>query len=242
MKHYLIIILIGLTMFAWLASQANTEDSWLDKGINIFKNVQEPSSAEIAEAFKQALSIGTENVVSQLGATDGFNADSAIHIPLPEELNTAKEMLSKIGKSQLLDDLELKLNRAAEAATPKAKDLFLEAITDMTFEDIKDIYEGPEDSATKYFQSKMSPALKKEMEPIVEKMLSEAGAIQAYDRVIGEYQELPFVPDVKADLTEHVLQKGLDGIFHYIAEEEAGIRTNPAKQITTLLKKVFGGK
>ena len=60
-------------------------------------------------------------------------------------------MLSKIGRSQLADDLELKLNRAAESATPKAKKLFLQAITDMTFDDIKYIYEGPEDSATKYF-------------------------------------------------------------------------------------------
>lgn len=251
MKIYLTIIGVVLIIISWLPYQANAEGSWWDKGVNIFKNlsansegetVAEPSYNEIGEAFKQALSIGTENVVTQLGNIDGFNTDPSIHIPLPEELNTIKTMLSRIGMSQLVDDLELKLNRAAEAATPKAKNLFLQAITEMTFDDIKNIYEGPENSATKYFQSKMSPPLKKEMQPIVENSLAQVGAIQAYDKVVGQYKTLPFVPDVKANLEDHVIQKGIEGIFYYIAKEEASIRNNPAKQTTTLLKKVFGVK
>jgi len=251
MKNYLTIIGLALIILTSLPSQANTEDSWWDIGVSILdifseegeeKIIQKPTYAEIGEAFKQALRIGTENVVSQLGATDGFNADPSIHIPLPEELNTVKTMLSKIGMSQPVDDLELKLNRAAESAAPEAKKLFLQAIADMTFEDIKDIYEGPENSATKYFQSRMSPPLSKKMQPIVENTLSQVGAIQAYDRVIGQYKALPFVPDIKANLTEHVIQNGMEGIFYYIAKEEASIRKNPAKQTTALLKKVFGVK
>ena len=110
----------------------------------------------------------------------------------------------------------------------------------MTFDDVKTIYEGPEDSATRYFQGKMSPALINEMRPIVDNSMSEVGAVKAYDNVMGEYQSLPFVPDVKADLTDYVVQKGIDGIFYYIAKEEAAIRNDPVKQTTNLLKKVFG--
>ena len=72
--------------------------------------------------------------------------------------------------------------------------------------------------------------------------MSQVGAIQAYDNVIGQYQSLPFVPDVKANLSDHVLQKGIEGIFYYIAKEEASIRKNPAKQTTELLKRVFAVK
>ena len=251
MKSYLTLIALVLMSFACLPSQANAEGSWWDKGVDTLKKLnvgkqstigKEPSYGEIGEAFKQALRIGTENVVSRLGSINGFSNDPSVHIPLPEELNTIKTMLSKVGMSQQVDDLELKLNRAAEAATPKAKDLFLQAIAEMTFDDLKNIYEGPEDSATKYFQSKMSPLLRKEMQPIVENTLSQVGAIQAYDKVIGQYKTLPFVPDVKANLEEHVVQKGMEGIFYYIAKEEASIRKNPAKQTTALLKKVFGVK
>ncbi len=173
MKKYLTVITLFFVIFTWLPIQADAEGSWWDKGVDVLKKLnagsessigKEPSYGEIGEAFKQALRIGTENVVSRLGTINGFNNDPFVHIPLPEELDTIKTMLSKVGMSQQVDDLELKLNRAAESATPKAKDLFLQAIAEMTFDDLKNIYEGPEDSATKYFQSKMSPLLKKEMQ------------------------------------------------------------------------------
>jgi hypothetical protein len=57
--------------------------------------------------------------------------------------------------------------------------------------------------------------------------------------MMGQYKTLPFMPDAKADLTDYVVGKGLDGIFHYVAKEEAAIRTNPAARTTDLLKKVF---
>ena len=248
MRNYKMIIVLIPFVLLFSLSQVNAEGKWWEKGINIFKTPdengksKEPGTGEIAEAFKQALCIGSENVVKKLGRVDGFNADPAVHIPLPNELNTVKTMLAKVGMSRTVDDLELKLNRAAEAATPKAEKLFLQSITEMTFNDIKSIYEGPEDSASKYFQEKMSPSLSKEMRPIIENSLSKVGAIQAYDNVMDEYQALPFVPDVKANLTDYVVEKGMDGIFYYIAKEEAAIRKDPVKQTTELLKKVFGAK
>lgn len=246
MKNYKKIICLTLLIFSFSASEVNAGSKWWEKGINFFKTQdenrksKEPGTGEIGEAFKEALRIGSENVVSKLGKVDGFNADPAVHIPLPKELNTVKTVLAKVGMSRTVDDLELKLNRAAEAATPKAKELFLQSITEMTFDDIKGIYEGPEDSATRYFQEKMSPSLGKGMRPIVENSLSQVGAVQAFDNVMREYQTLPFVPDVKANLTDYVVQKGMDGFFYYIAKEETAIRKDPVKQTTELLKKVFG--
>ena len=200
------------------------------------------SSGDISKAFKQALKIGSENVVKKLGKTDGFFADSLVHIPLPDDLKRAKKLLKKVGLSHIADDLELKLNRAAEAATPKAKRLFVQAIQDMTFDDVMEIYNGPDDSATKYFQAKMTPALSKEMRPIVDNAISKVGAVKSYDKLIGKYKKIPFVPDLKADLTEHVVAKGMDGIFYYLAKEEAEIRQDPVRHTTDLLRRVFGEK
>ena len=252
MKNTLTNIGLGLVILVGLPSLVNAESSWWDKGADLLKSLGDKSetvtatttlgNADITEAFKQALRMGANNVVNQLGVADGFNADPAIHIPLPQELMTIKKMLSKVGMSQLVDDLELKLNRAAEAAAPKAKALFVQAITDMSFADVKTIYEGPENSATEYFKRSMSPSLKKEMQPVIENTLSQVGAIQAYNNVISQYKALPFVPDVQADLTNHVVLAGMEGIFHYLAKEEASIRQDPAKQTTALLKKVFGVK
>jgi len=227
---------------------AGAGDSWWTKGTDLLKSFGEGNSKaaisdkEIGAGLKDALHVATESVVARLGQVDGFNKDAAVHIPLPKQLATVKTMLDRVGMSQLFDDLELKLNRAAETATPKAKELFWQAITAMSFEDVKSIFEGPQDAATQYFRGKMSPSLAEEMKPVVTASLSEVGALQAYDNVMQKYRSLPFVPDVKANLTDYCISKGMDGIFYYMAKEEADIRQNPAKRTTELLKRVFGSK
>jgi hypothetical protein len=198
------------------------------------------SNSDMIAGLKDALRVGSENVVGRLGKTDGFNSDPKIHIPLPDSLQTVKSTLSAVGMGGLMDDLELKLNRAAEAATPKAKRIFANAIRDMSFDDARKILSGPNDAATQYFKGKMSVPLADEMRPIVKKALNQAGAVQAYDAVMGKYTSMPFMPDVKANLTRHVLDLGLAGIFRYMADEEAAIRQNPVKRTTSILKKVFG--
>ncbi|MEJ2657921.1 MAG: DUF4197 domain-containing protein [Desulfobacterales bacterium] len=248
MYRFIMIIVTFFITFSLIFSTVEAGNNWLDKGKDLLKTYGGDSNKtgitveEIVAGLKDALRVGSENVVARLGRVDGFNSDPAIHIPLPRELDRVKSVLDKVGMSSLLKDLELKLNRAAEIATPKAKKLFLQAITEMSFDDVKKIYEGPKDAATQYFKNKMSPALSKEMEPIVNNSLSKVGAIQAYDGAMKEYRSVPFVPDAKADLTDYVVEKGMDGIFYYMAEEEAAIRTNPAKRTTDLLKRVFGAK
>lgn len=200
------------------------------------------STSEIASGLKEALRVGADRVVSQVGRTDGYNKDPAIHLPLPGSLKSVQSALKAAGMSGMLDDLELKLNRAAEAAAPKARKLFVDAIAEMSIDDARKIYNGPKDAATRYFQSKMSQPLAAEMTPVVNRSLSEVGAIQSYDTVMAQYKRMPFVPDAKANLTSYVVQKAMDGIFLYLGKEEAAIRDNPAKQTTALLKKVFGAK
>jgi hypothetical protein len=200
------------------------------------------SLEDMSNAFKQALTIGSEKVVAKLGQVDGFNGDPSAHIALPKTLEKVRKTLKKVGLSGYVDDLELKLNRAAEAATPVAKQLFIDSISTMSFEDVKSIYEGPKDSATRFFETKMSPSLSLQMQPIVDSSLAEVGAIDAYDKVIKKYKDIPFVPDIKSDLSRHVIDNGMAAIFHYIAQEEAAIRNDPVKQTSELLKKVFGAK
>lgn len=202
-------------------------------------SVSSLSDTEVSAALKEALQIGTQKVVKQLGSVDGFNLDPRIHIPLPNALSRVDNILSRVGLDFLGDDLELRLNRAAEVAMPKAKELFIHSIQEMSIEDAKNILSGPENAATQYFRTSMGPGLSKEMKPIVHQALSEAGAIKAYDAIMGEYSEIPFMPDVKANLNDYVLEKALDGIFYYIGKEEAAIKANPAARTTDLLKRVF---
>lgn len=198
------------------------------------------TSQDIAEGLREALKVGTARAVAKTGTVDGFNGDPAIHIPLPNTLERVQKALRTIGMSGLADDLELRLNRAAEAAMGPTKAVFWKAVGDMTLDDVQKIYKGPKDAATQYFKSKMSGDLRVQMKPIVDRSLSEVGALRAYDEMMGRYRAIPFVPDVKADLSDYVVKKGLEGLFHYVAQEEAAIRENPVARTTDILKRVFG--
>lgn len=232
-----------VTALLLVAVSGWAQSNLLQQGLGLLSSGGSQSSSlsqgEMGDGLKEALRVGTEAVVSRLGKADGFYGDKAIHIPLPGQLATVQKALQAAGYSSLVDDLELRLNRAAEQATPKAKALFVDAISAMTISDAQQILNGPDDAATSYFRKAMGPGLAKEMAPVVDAALADAGAVQAYDSMMGQYKALPFMPDAKANLTDYVVEKGMDGIFHYVAKEEAAIRTNPAARTTDLLKKVF---
>jgi Protein of unknown function (DUF4197) len=197
--------------------------------------------SEITQGLKEALKVGSERVVGQIGSAGGYENDPTIHIPLPEKLQQAQGWLNKLGLSSLADDVESRLNKGAEAAAPKTKELIWKAIEGMTLEDAQKIYSGPDNAATEYFKKVATPELTETVRPVIEEALNDAGAIVAYDKLVGQFAQNPLVPNVKSDLTTHATDMALEGLFHYLATEEAAIRNNPVARTTDILKSVFGG-
>ncbi len=200
------------------------------------------SNSDIIAGLKEALTNGSTTVVDQLGQQNGFSDDPAIRIPLPKSLITAREYASKLGLGNTFDDLELRLNRAAELATPKAKSLFVGAIKDMSVQDASGILNGPDDAATSYFKGRTGPSIQSAMRPLVDDALAEVGAVQSFNQLLKQYNSIPLAPKVEADLSGHVVEKGSDGIFKYLADEEKAIRTNPVKRTSELLRRVFAAQ
>ena len=248
---------IMLSVSALTLSSCQTNEDWaagagqlMQAGLNVYQGSSGTgsvlgaalSNSEISAGLKEALRIGATQVVSRLGQSNGFNLDPQIHIPLPAQLQSVDRALSAIGMGSLTQNLESRLNKAAEIATPKAKQLFINAISGLSMEDAYAILRGPKDAATTYLRKVTGGQLTNEMLPLIRSALSQAGAVQMYDQVLGQYSQLPFMPDVKANLNDYVAQKALDGIFHYVAQEELKIRTNPAARTTDILKKVFGAQ
>ncbi|MEX2515635.1 MAG: DUF4197 domain-containing protein [Gammaproteobacteria bacterium] len=243
MPRYLMLLLLVLIS----PSQVQAGD-WWQRGLEMLKGGGSDTArssaaltnADIAAGLREALRVGTGNVVNHLARENGYYNDPKAHIPLPQSLDNVRDTLATIGMSSMLDDLELRMNRAAELAAPKARGMFVDAIQSMTLDDARQIYSGPDDAATRYFQGRMSTPLAAEFKPVINTALAEAGAIQSYDRLVSRYEQLPFVPDLKANLAEHVTDYATNAIFDYLAVEEAAIRQNPAKRTTEILQQVFG--
>ncbi|HEY4264012.1 MAG TPA: DUF4197 domain-containing protein [Micropepsaceae bacterium] len=200
------------------------------------------SQNQIGLGLKDALKVASQRVVGRVGKTDGYNADPDIRIPLPDALQKIEGALKAVGASGMLDDLRLKMNRAAEQAAPKAFDIFVDATSKMTFDDARTILTGPQDSATQYFKRTTSGSLTSSFRPVVDTTLNGVGAVMALNTVQTKAKGIPFVGQSVGNfnLTDFTVGKALDGLFHYLAVEEAAIRTNPAARTTALLKQVFG--
>jgi hypothetical protein len=190
--------------------------------------------------LKEALSLGTTRAVDILGALDGFLKNDEVRIGVPEKLQTVEKALRVLGQDALVDEFKTSMNRAAEAAVPVAKEVFLDAVKQMTFEDALGILRGGEHSATEYLDAKSRPRLKELFRPMVEEKLDAVGATAAFDRFVGQYASLPFREKPLFDLPDYVTDKALDGLFLMVAKEEENIRKNVVARTTDLLKEVFG--
>ena len=248
-NSYVFVFLAAGVLAVSGAGSSYAQDSMLERGWNYLrkldskpKRVTSVTDGEIASGLREALRVGSARVVEKLGAKNGFNHRTDVHIPLPRTLAKVQSTLARFGVSHVADELELRLNRAAEAAVPRAKQLFWNAVDEMSLQDARSILEGADDSATQFFRGKMVAPLTDEMRPIIDQEITNVGAVRAFDEMMRQYRSFPFVPDAKADLTGYVLERAIDGVFLYLAREEAAIRKDPLKRTTTLLKRVFASR
>jgi hypothetical protein len=197
------------------------------------------SDAKIADGLKQALQVATGKAVSLTGTTDGYFRNEAIKILMPEKLKTLESGLRTVGYGSQIDEFVLSMNRAAESASPKAKQIFLDAISGMSFDDARKILNGGDTAATDFFRGKTTPQLTTAFRPPVSQSMSQVGVTRQYKDLVSRFEAIPFARSQTFDLDGYVVDKGLAGLFHVLGEQEKQIRTNPTARVTGLLKEVF---
>lgn len=201
------------------------------------------TNSEVTNGLKEALKIGAQNASKQLSSTDGFFQNQAIKIFLPAEVKEVERTLRSVGMGSLVDKAILSLNRAAEDASKQAAPIFVNAITSMSIQDAMGILTGGENSATMYLQNRTTTQLTNSFRPVIQSSLNKVGAVDLWKNVFSTYNNLPLVQNkVNPDLIGYVTERALVGLFQTIAIEEKKIRTDPAAQVTNLLRKVFGSK
>jgi hypothetical protein len=199
----------------------------------------ELSTEDIVAGLKEALEVGTGNAVDITGRIDGYFANEAIRIVIPDKLEPAEQALRMVGYGEPVDEFILSMNRAAETAAPAAKEIFWTAIKEIDFDDARQILDGGETAATDYFREHTSERLSDAFRPIVERSMDEVGVTKQYKELVGMTRSIPFLKTEAFDLDSYVVDQSLDGLFYVLAEEERKIREDPAARVTDLLKKVF---
>jgi hypothetical protein len=163
-----------------------------------------------------------------------------VRIGLPDTLNQGTKWLKTMGLGKQLDELTLRMNRAAEAAVPLSRKLLTQSIQTMSVQDAKGILQGGDNSVTQFFSDKTRAPLTAEFMPTVKASLSKLGVVDQFNAVAGKLSGMGLLAKDKANLESHVTDKTLAGLYFMIGEEEKKIRQNPAEAGSALLSKVFG--
>jgi len=212
------------------------------------------SQSDIVAGLKEALVVGTNKSADILGVTDGYYKDELVKILLPPEADIIVKNINKIsGGSALLEDVLLKINRAAEDAVSEAKPIFINSIKSMTISDGFEILKGEDNAATQYLHKTTYNQLFELYRPkikasVEKKLVGNVSTDESWKQITGKWNDIAkstigqiagFKP-VEIELDEYLTNKALDGLFLKIEAEEKLIRKNPAARVSNILKKVFG--
>lgn len=195
----------------------------------------------VADGLKEALKIGIEKAVTQVGAENGYLGDDLIRIPIPEKMEKVTKFLKKIGAESLNESLLKRMNRAAEQAAPQALDIFKQSLKDMQIKDALAILRGEDkQAATAYLKENTSTTLQEKFLPIIKAEMEKLEVLKLYNEMVDKYQSNPLASKVKLDLEGYVTGKALDGLFTVVGDQEEKIRKDPEAQVTSLLRSIFG--
>ena len=200
------------------------------------------TEAQASAGVKEALNKGIVKAVQFASEPDGFNLNDDIHIPTPPDLEIVKSTVGRLpGMNTVFAQLETQLNRAAEAAAPKAKDIFLNALANISITDaLSLVTSSSTDAATQFLRKSTQSQLISAFHPDIEAAIDQVGAGRAYATVTDKYNKIPLMTPVNLSLADYTTQKAVDGLFILLANEEAKIRKNPAARTSDILKSVFG--
>ena len=198
------------------------------------------NEGDAAVGVRAALERGALAAVGLLGRNDGFLGNPQVRIPLPEHLAGAAKFLKAAGQGKKLDELTA-MNRAAEAAVPVAKPLFVSAVKALSVDDALKLVRGSGTSVTDFFAGKTRAPLGEKFLPIVTQSIEKLSVAQRYNALAGKAASLGLIKGDQANVQQYVTGRALDGLFLMIGEEEKKIRADPVKTGSAILKKVFGG-
>lgn len=226
----------------------------LMKVIQTASAVKELTESDIISGLKEALTIGARNAAGRLASENGYYGDPSVRIPLPDEAQVIIDNISKIpGGQQLIENVILSINRAAEDAAREVAPIFVESVMQMTITDGYNILHGSDNAATAYLRSttwnrlydlympKISASTGKEIVAGISAQESWSTLTEKWNQLANSIAgRLAGFKPVNTNLDDFLTRKALEGVFLKLEGEELKIRKEVSARITPLLREVFG--
>jgi hypothetical protein len=212
------------------------------------------TESEVISGLKEALTLGAKNAATRLAAENGYYGDAAIKIFLPDEAKTIVDNISKIpGGDKLVQDVILRINRAAEDAAKEVAPIFVNSVTQMSIRDAFNILNGPDNAATQYLKNTTYTDLYNLYKPKIQastekKLIGNISTKESWVTLTSKWNtiansiagKIANLKPVNTDLDDYLTNKALAGMFSKVEGEELKIRKDVNARVTATLQRVFG--
>lgn len=212
------------------------------------------TEADVVSGLKEALMTGAKNAAVRLAAENGYYGDALIKIPLPDEAKTIVDNISKLpGGEKLVEDVVLRINRAAEDAAREVAPVFVSSITQMTIADAFNILNGADNAATTYLRNTTYDQLYQLYKPKIQastekKIIGNVSTKDSWNTLTSKWNsvansiagKIAGLKPVNTDLDDFLTSKALSGMFLKVEGEELKIRKEVSARVTPILQRVFG--
>lgn len=212
------------------------------------------TEAEVISGLKEALTTGAGNAAERLSKENGYYGDDLIKILLPNEAKIIVDNISKIpGGEKLVEDVILRINRAAEDAAKEVTPIFVNSIKQMTIKDAFGILNGADNAATNYLRNTTYNELYTLYKPKIQastekKLIGNISTKDSWNTLTSKWNtvansitgKLANLKPVNTDLDDYLTNRALSGMFLKVEAEELKIRKEATARVTPLLQRVFG--
>jgi len=209
---------------------------------------------EVVSGLKEALMTGARNSAQRLAAENGYYGDEAIKILLPDEAKVIIENISRIpGGEKLIQDVVMRINRAAEDASKDVAPIFVNSVKQMTIMDAFAILNGADNAATCYLRSTTYSELYDLYKPKIQtstekKIVGDISTKDSWIELTGRWNTIANsvvgrvanLSPVNTDLDDYLTNKALSGMFLKVEQEELKIRKEVSARVSPILQRVFG--
>ena len=212
------------------------------------------TEAEVISGLREALNTGARNAAGRLSAENGYYGDALVKIFLPDEARIIVDNISKIpGGDKLVEDVILRINRAAEDAAKEVAPIFINSVTQMTIKDAFGILNGADNAATNYLRNTTYNDLYALYKPKIQastekKIVGNISTKDSWVTLTSKWNalansiagKLANLKPVNTDLDDFLTSKALAGIFLKVEGEELKIRKEVSARVTPLCKECSG--
>ena len=212
------------------------------------------TEAEVISGLKEALTTGAKNAAERLAKENGYYGDDLIKILLPDEAKVIIDNISRIpGGDKLVEDVIIRINRAAEDAAKEVAPIFIGSVTQMTIKDAFGILRGSDNAATNYLRNTTYSELYGLYKPKIQastekKIIGNISTKESWNTLVSKWNSvansipgrLANLKPVNTDLDDFLTNKALSGMFLKVEAEELKIRKDISARVTPILQRVFG--